>query len=451
MKRTLIHNATIVNEGRSVQGSVVIEGDRIAEVLTYGKKLSVPCDETIDATGCCLLPGVIDDHVHFRDPGLTHKADILTESRAAAAGGVTSIMDMPNTNPLTTTLSALEQKFDLLNEKCIVNHSCYFGATNNNYTEFNQLDKHRVCGIKLFMGSSTGNMLVDKTNSLLNIFNGTDMLIATHCESQEIIKKNTEYYKKMFSDVPEVPISKHPNIRSSAACYASTELAVRMASLAGARLHVLHVSTAKELQLFSDIPLEEKHITAEACVAHLLYRQQDYKELGTRIKCNPSIKKQADRDALRNAVNTGVIDVIATDHAPHLLSEKEGGALKAMSGMPMIQFSLVSMLELAEKGIFSIETIVEKMCHAPVQIYGICDRGYVREGYKADLVLVSHGDRWEVNSENILSKCGWSPLEGNSFRWKVERTFANGHLIYSDGQVDDTYRGEELRFDYKDK
>ena len=451
MKRTLIHNATIVNEGRSVQGSVVIEGDRIAEVLTYGKKLSVPCDETIDATGCCLLPGVIDDHVHFRDPGLTHKADILTESRAAAAGGVTSIMDMPNTNPLTTTLSALEQKFDLLNEKCIVNHSCYFGATNNNYTEFNQLDKHRVCGIKLFMGSSTGNMLVDKTNSLLNIFNGTDMLIATHCESQEIIKKNTEYYKKMFSDAPEVPISKHPNIRSSAACYAATELAVRMASLAGARLHVLHVSTAKELQLFSDIPLEEKHITAEACVAHLLYRQQDYKELGTRIKCNPSIKKQADRDALRNAVNTGVIDVIATDHAPHLLSEKEGGALKAMSGMPMIQFSLVSMLELAEKGIFSIETIVEKMCHAPVQIYGICDRGYVREGYKADLVLVSHGDRWEVNSENILSKCGWSPLEGNSFRWKVERTFANGHLIYSDGQVDDTYRGEELRFDYKDK
>lgn len=451
MKRTLIHNATIVNEGRSVQGSVVIEGDRIAEVLTYGKKLSVPCDETIDSTGCCLLPGVIDDHVHFRDPGLTHKADILTESRAAAAGGVTSIMDMPNTNPLTTTLSALEQKFDLLNEKCIVNHSCYFGATNNNYTEFNQLDKHRVCGIKLFMGSSTGNMLVDKTNSLLNIFNGTDMLIATHCESQEIIKKNTEYYKKMFSDAPEVPISKHPNIRSSAACYASTELAVRMASLAGARLHVLHVSTAKELQLFSDIPLEEKHITAEACVAHLLYRQQDYKELGTRIKCNPSIKKQADRDALRNAVNTGVIDVIATDHAPHLLSEKEGGALKAMSGMPMIQFSLVSMLELAEKGIFSIETIVEKMCHAPAQIYGICDRGYVREGYKADLVLVSHGDRWEVNSENILSKCGWSPLEGNSFRWKVERTFANGHLIYSDGQVDDTYRGEELRFDYKDK
>lgn len=448
MKRTLIHNATIVNEGHSVQGSIVIENGKIAEVLTYGKELSAPCDETIDATGCCLLPGIIDDHVHFRDPGLTHKADIFTESRAAAAGGVTSIMDMPNTQPLTTTLDALEQKFDLLNEKCIVNHSCYFGATNNNYTEFSKLDKHRVCGIKLFMGSSTGNMLVDKSNSLLNIFNGTDMLIATHCESQEIIKKNTEYYKEMFRNAPEIPISKHPNIRSVAACYSSSQLAIRMASLAGARLHVLHVSTAKELQLFSDAPLEDKHITAEACIAHLLYRQQDYKELGTRIKCNPSIKKQADCDALRNAVNTGVIDVIATDHAPHLLSEKEGGALKAMSGMPMIQFSLVSMLELAEKGIFSIETIVEKMCHAPAQIYGICNRGYIREGYQADLVLVSHGERWEVNTENILSKCGWSPLEGNSFRWKVEKTFANGHLIYSDGQVDDTYRGEELRFDY---
>lgn len=448
MRRTLIHNATIVNEGRSVQGSVVIENGLIAEVLTYGKEPSAPCDEIIEATGCCLLPGVIDDHVHFRDPGLTHKADIFTESRAAAAGGVTSIMDMPNTQPLTTTLDALEQKFDLLNKKCIVNHSCYFGATNDNYTEFNNLDKNRVCGIKLFMGSSTGNMLVDKTNSLLNIFNGTDMLIAAHCESQEIIKKNTDYYKEMFRNATDIPVSKHPFIRSSAACYASSELAVRMASLAGARLHVLHVSTAKELRLFSDESLEDKHITAEACIAHLLFSQQDYKVLGTRIKCNPAIKRQVDRDALRNAVNTGVIDVIATDHAPHLLSEKEGGALKAMSGMPMIQYSLVSMLELAEQGIFSIETIVEKMCHAPAKIYGICKRGYIREGYQADLVLVSHGERWEVNADNILSKCGWSPLEGNTFRWKVDKTFANGHLIYSDGQVDETYRGEELRFNY---
>ena len=391
MKRTLIHNATIVNEGQSVKGSVVIEDGRIAEVLTNWKPLSAPCDETIDATGCYLLPGIIDDHVHFRDPGLTHKADILTESRAAAAGGVTSIMDMPNTNPVTTTLDALNAKLDLLNEKCIVNHSCYFGATNDNYSEFGKLDKHRVCGIKLFMGSSTGNMLVDKMNSLLNIFNGTDMLIAAHCEDQETIKNNIAKYKEMFAGENDIPIGKHPYIRSSAACYASSELAVRLARIAGARLHILHVSTAKELQLFNDYSLSEKHITAEACVAHLLFTLSDYRTLGTRIKCNPAIKKQADRDALRAAVNSGLIDVIATDHAPHLLSEKEGGALKAMSGMPMIQFSLVSMLQLVDEGVFTLETIVEKMCHAPAQIYRINERGYIREGYRADLVAYPGG------------------------------------------------------------
>lgn len=324
MKRTLIHNATIVNEGQSVKGSVVIEDGRIAEVLTNWKPLSAPCDETIDATGCYLLPGIIDDHVHFRDPGLTHKADILTESRAAAAGGVTSIMDMPNTNPVTTTLDALNAKLDLLNEKCIVNHSCYFGATNDNYSEFGKLDKHRVCGIKLFMGSSTGNMLVDKMNSLLNIFNGTDMLITAHCEDQETIKNNIAKYKEMFAGENDIPIGKHPYIRSSAACYASSELAVRLARIAGARLHILHVSTAKELQLFNDYSLSEKHITAEACVAHLLFTLSDYRTLGARIKCNPAIKKQADRDALRAAVNSGLIDVIATDHAPICSPRKKG-------------------------------------------------------------------------------------------------------------------------------
>lgn len=447
MKRTLIHNATIVNEGQSVQGSVVIENGRIAEVLTNWKPLSAPCEEVIDATGCYLLPGIIDDHVHFRDPGLTHKADILTESRAAAAGGVTSIMDMPNTNPLTVTLDALNAKLDLLNEKCIVNHSCYFGATNNNYTEFDKLDKHRVCGIKLFMGSSTGNMLVDKMNSLLNIFNGTDMLIAAHCEDQEIIKKNTAKYKEKFADDAEIPVNKHPLIRSALACYSSSKLAVRLANLAGARLHVLHVSTAKELSLFSDAPLSSlKNITAEACIAHLFYDSEDYKTLGARIKCNPAIKSESNRTALRAAVNSGLIDVIATDHAPHLLNEKEGGALKAMSGMPMIQFSLVSMLELVNKGIFTLETIVEKMCHAPAQIYRINERGYIREGYRADLVLVRPNTPWEVTTDRILSKCGWSPLEGHTFDWKVEKTFANGHLIYDDNTVDGTYRGEELRF-----
>lgn len=446
MKRTLIHNATLVNEGASIQGSVVIEGDRIAEVLIYGKPLSAPCDTIIDATGCYLLPGVIDAHVHFRDPGLTHKADILSESRAAAAGGVTSIMDMPNTQPLTTTLEALGQKLDLLNEKCIVNHSCYFGATNDNYTEFSKLDKQRVCGIKLFMGSSTGNMLVDRINSLMNIFNGTDMLIAAHCESQDIIKKNTERYKAQYSNLPDVPISKHPYIRSVAACYESSELAIRLATSTQARLHMLHISTERELQLFSNIPLAEKRITAEACVAHLLFSSSQYKTLGARIKCNPAIKKQSNRDALREGIQLGFIDTIATDHAPHLLSEKEGGALKAMSGMPMIQYSLVSMLELTDQSVFSIETLVEKMCHAPAQIYRIQQRGYIREGYQADLVLVRRGEPWAVTSANILSKCEWSPLEGHTFHWKVEKTFANGHLIYSEEKVDDTYRGEELHF-----
>ena len=306
MKRTLIHNATIVNEGQSTQGSVVIENGRIAEVLTNWKPLSAPCEEVIDATGCYLLPGIIDDHVHFRDPGLTHKADILTESSAAAAGGVTSIMDMPNTNPLTVTLDALNSKFDLLNEKCIVNHSCYFGATNDNYTEFDKLDKSRVCGIKLFMGSSTGNMLVDKMNSLLKIFNGTDMLIAAHCEDQEIIKANIEIYKKKYKGTDDIPVNAHPGIRSVSACYASSELAIRLARIAEARLHILHVSTSKELKLFSSEPLEDKNITSEACVAHLLYTLSHYNSLGARIKCNPAIKRKTDREALRAAVNSGL-------------------------------------------------------------------------------------------------------------------------------------------------
>lgn len=442
--RTLLHNATIVNEGQSIQGSVVIEGARIAEVLINGKPLSAPCDRMIDATGCYLLPGIIDDHVHFRDPGLTHKADILTESRAAAAGGVTSIMDMPNTNPQTTTLDALNAKLDLLNEKCIVNHSCYFGATNNNYAEFDKLDKHRVCGIKLFMGSSTGNMLVDRINSLQRIFGGTDMLIAAHCEDQETIKQNTAKYKERYGE--DVPLSKHPSIRSVEACYHSSALAIRLATEANARLHLLHISTAKELKLFHQAPLAEKRITAEACVAHLLFDTADYARLGARIKCNPAVKRRSDREALRAAVCSGLIDVIATDHAPHLLAEKQGDALKAASGMPMIQFSLVSMLELVDEGVFSIETVVEKMCHAPAQLYGICQRGYIREGYQADLVLVRPDTSWQVSPDNILSKCGWSPLEGHTFQWKVEKTFANGHMVYQDGAVDEEYRGEELRF-----
>lgn len=446
MRRTLIQNAVIVNEGRKVTGSVVIEGEKIAEILVGEEQASAPCDEVIDASGCYLLPGAIDEHVHFRDPGLTHKADITTESRAAAAGGVTSIMDMPNTNPQTTTLEALEEKFALLAEKSSVNYSCYFGATNNNYTQFPQLDKRRVCGVKLFMGSSTGNMLVDRMASLRNIFGGTDLLIAAHCEDQGIIKENTDRYKKEFGG-DDVPLAYHPLIRSAEACYRSSELAVQLAREANARLHIMHISTARELDLFSDAPLKEKRITAEACVSHLLFTEEDYQTLGARIKCNPAIKTADDRKALQEAVGSGLIDAIATDHAPHLLSEKEGGALKAMSGMPMIQFSLVSMLELADKGAFTIEKVVEKMAHAPAQMYDIQNRGYIRKGYQADLVLVRPDSEWTVTTDCIISKCGWSPLEGHTFKWKVEKTFVNGHLLFDNGKIDESYRGQELIFE----
>lgn len=447
MKRTLIHNALIVNEGTTTQGSIVItDQGYIAEVLTHGKPLSAPCDETIDATGCYLLPGVIDDHVHFRDPGLTYKADILTESRAAAAGGVTSIMDMPNTVPQTTTLSALEQKFDLLNERCIVNHSCYYGATNDNSADFARLDKTRVCGIKLFMGSSTGNMLVDRLESLRAVFSSTDMPIAAHCEDSVLIRKNTEKYKAMYADADDIPVSKHPNIRSSAACYASSRLAVKLARETGARLHLLHLSTARETGLLEAGPVEGKRITGEACIAHLLFCQTDYRTLGTLIKCNPAVKSKADREALREAINQDIIDVIATDHAPHLITEKKGGALKAMSGMPMVQFSLVSMLQLVNEGVFTIEKAVEKMCHAPARLFAIHERGFIREGYRADLVLVRPNSPWTLDKSLILSKCGWSPLEGHSFDWHIERTIANGHTIYDGREVNETYRGEELSF-----
>ena len=425
MKRILIKNAVIVNEGRKVPGSVVIEGEKIAEILVDRQEAAMPCDETIDASGCYLLPGAIDEHVHFRDPGLTHKADITTESHAAAAGGVTSIMDMPNTNPQTTTLEALNDKLALLAEKSSVNFSCYFGATNNNYPLFSQLDKNRVCGVKLFMGSSTGNMLVDRMASLRNIFGGTDLLIAAHCEDQGIIKENTDKYKKEYGD--DVPLSLHPVIRSEEACYRSSALAVQLARETNARLHIMHISTARELSLFSKAPLAEKRITAEACVSHLIFTEEDYQTLGARIKCNPAIKTAEDRKA-------------------HSLSEKEGGALKAMSGMPTIQFSLVSMLELADKGAFSIEKVVEKMSHAPAQMYEIRNRGFIRKGYQADLVLVRPDSAWTVTTDCILSKCKWSPLEGHTFHWKVEKTFVNGHLLYDNGTIDENYRGQELRF-----
>ena len=445
MKRIWIHHAVIVNEGRKFNGSVVIEGEKIAEVIEGDCRPASPCDEEIDAEGKYLLPGVIDDHVHFRDPGLTHKADMASETAAAAAGGVTSFMDMPNCNPQTTSIEALNNKFDYAATKCIVNYSFYFGATNNNTDQLALLDKKHVCGVKVFMGASTGNMLVDRREALRKIFANAGMLIATHCEDQNTIRENTELFKQKYGEDPDVIY--HPLIRNEEACYRSSSLAVQLAKETGARLHILHVSTARELELFEDKPLTEKKITAEACVSHLFFCDEDYKTLGTRIKCNPSIKTKADRDALRTALSSHKIDVIGTDHAPHLLSEKAGGALKAVSGMPTLQFSLVSIYELVHEGILSIEQLVEKMCHAPAQLYQIHQRGYIRPGYQADLVLLDPNHKWEVTTDCIQSKCGWSPMEGRQYHAKVDKTFVNGDVVYSDEKVDTAHRGQALSFD----
>lgn len=444
MKRTWIKNARIVNEGQTFQGSVVIEDEVIAQVLADGTEPAHPCEEIIDANGYYLIPGVIDDHVHFRDPGLTHKADMHTESTAAAAGGVTSFMDMPNTTPQTTTLEALEAKFADAATKSVVNYSFYFGATNTNTHILPTLDKSRVCGVKLFMGASTGNMLVDRMEVLRSVFAHAGMLIATHCEEQAIISANTAAFKEKYGEDPD--ISYHPQIRSAEACMHSSSLAIRLAKETNARLHILHVSTAQELDLFEDKPLNEKRITAEACVSHLYFHDKDYETLGTRIKCNPAIKTLEDRDALRKALATNRIDVIGTDHAPHLLKEKAGGALKAVSGMPMIQFSLVAVMELVREGVLSMEQLVQKMCHAPAQLYQIERRGYLRPGYQADMVLVNPEAEWTVTAGCVLSKCGWSPMEGQRFHARVEKTFVNGDLVYNDHKVDQNHRGQELRF-----
>ena len=445
MKRTWIRQALLVNEGRQFAGSLVIEGENISEIIEGDGCPAAPCDETIDARGCYLLPGIIDDHVHFRDPGLTHKADMATESAAAAAGGVTSFMDMPNCNPQTTTLEAWEAKMADAATKCMVNYSFYFGATNTNTHLLAQLDKTRVCGVKLFMGASTGNMLVDRMEALRTIFREAGLLIATHCEDSAIIRANTERFRAEYGDDPDIRC--HPLIRSEEACYASSSLAVQLAQETGARLHILHISTARELELFEDRPLEEKRITAEACVSHLMFCDDDYATLGGRIKCNPSIKTRADRDALRQALRTDRIDTIGTDHAPHLLTEKQGGALKAVSGMPSLQFSLPCLLELVHEGVLSIEQVVTKMCHNPARLYQVKGRGFLRPGYRADLVLVDPRHTWTLTAGDVLSKCGWSPLEGHTFHARVKATFVNGERVYDGQQVDTTRRGQALTFD----
>lgn len=438
--KTLIYGGIIVNEDRSHYGSLVMENDVIAEIIE-GKE--IPCgnyDRKIDATGLFVLPGVIDSHVHFREPGLTAKADIGTESEAAAYGGVTTFFDMPNTVPQTTSVDALDAKFRIAREKSHVNYSFFFGATNSNTDALQTLDRHVVPGVKLFMGASTGNMLVDSDDSLRKIFSNATMPVMVHCEDTGMINANMTEAKSRYGDDPDVAL--HPLIRSEEACYASSSRAVRMARTYGTRLHVAHVSTAKELELFG----HDGNITAEAVIVHLFFSDEDYARLGTRIKCNPAVKTAYDRSELRKALSSGAISTVGTDHAPHLLKDKEGGCARAASGMPMIQFSLVTMLELVDNGVLDMERLVRLMCHNPADIFEVRGRGYLRKGYKADIVLVGRDRRWTVTGDTVRSKCGWSPMEGHTYDWRVVKTICNGQVVYDDGTFYDNIHGEQVMF-----
>lgn len=437
--KTLIKGATIVNEGRAFSGCIAFDDDIITDIFE-NQQPDASYDNVIDASGCYILPGVIDDHVHFREPGLTDKADIDSESKAAAAGGITTYFDMPNTLPQTTTPEALEEKFCIAASKSHVNYSFFFGATNDNVADFNKLDIHRIPGIKLFMGSSTGNMLVDKREALERIFTTAPMPIMAHCEDTDIINRNMQEAKANGCDDPD--ISLHMHIRSEEACYNSTKLAVDLAKASGARLHVAHLTTARELELFGS----DSNITAEATVGHLFFTSDDHQQLGAKIKVNPAIKTASDRDALRQALSNGKINVVGTDHAPHLLQQKQGGSSKATSGMPMIQFSLVTMLELVDNGVLTIERLAELMCHNPARLFEVRQRGFLRKGYHADMVIVRPNSAWTVTKDTILSKCGWSPMEGHTYNWKVEKTICNGHIVYSNGIVDSNYIGRPVTF-----
>ncbi|HOL01075.1 MAG TPA: dihydroorotase [Paludibacteraceae bacterium] len=446
-KFQLIRNATIVNEGETFIGSVLIKDKFIQAIYTNEAdiQLKEPFDE-IDAKGYWLLPGVIDEHVHFREPGLTYKGDLSTESKAAVAGGVTSFMDMPNTIPPTTTIEALEQKFQLASEKSLANYSFYLGVTNDNFEELKKADIHRVCGIKIFLGSSTGNLLVDNELTLERIFAEIPFLIAVHCEDEQMIQQHIRYYQNLIGE--ELPIFYHPLIRDTDVCYRATTKAVKLAEKYQSRLHVLHVSTEKEISLFSSsIPLNEKKITAETCIHYLWFSDEDYEQLGNSIKCNPAIKSKDNRSALRKAINDNRLDVVATDHAPHLWNEKEGSCLKAASGAPFVQHSLTAMLQLVKEGIFTLEKVVEKMCHAPAVIYKIQKRGFIRPGYYADLVLINPSCSWQVSPDNLLCKCGWSSFTGTKFDSKVVKTWVNGHKVYDEGYFDESIKGEPLIFD----
>jgi dihydroorotase len=445
--KVAIINANIVNENRTFKGTVIIENGLIKEVIENNDFIQSDHKglDIIDALGKYLLPGVIDDHVHFREPGLTHKADIYTESKAAVAGGVTSYMEMPNTVPNTTTVDLLEEKFKLASERSLANYSFYIGATNENIEELKKINNKDVCGIKVFMGSSTGNMLVSEMDSLQQIFS-LNSLIAVHCEDEKTIKENLEKQKAIYGD--DIPVASHPLIRSAEACYRSSSFAVELALKHNTRLHLLHLSSAEEMNLLENaLPVEKKKITAEVCVHHLWFTDADYKTKGTHIKLNPAIKSSDDRKALWEALLVNRIDVIATDHSPHTLEEKNNSYLKAPSGAPFVQHSLVAMLEFYHQGKISLETIVNKMCHAPAKCFNINKRGFIRAGYFADLVIVDLNSPWTVNKSNILSKCNWSPFEGDTFHSSVTHTFVNGKLVYVNGNFDEAAKGMRLQFD----
>lgn len=445
--KTLIKNAEIVSENQVFKGDLLIENDLISRI---GKNISEEgVDKIIEASGKYLLPGIIDDQVHFREPGLTHKGDIESESRAAIAGGVTSFIEQPNTVPNAVTQELLEEKYQIASEKSYANYSFMMGGTNDNLEEVLKTNPRNVAGIKLFLGSSTGNMLVDNPETLENIFSKTKMLIAVHCEDEATIRANTEKYRKEFGD--DIPMKFHHLIRSEEACYISSSKAVELAEKTGARLHVFHVSTAKETELFrNDIPLKDKKITAEVCVHHLTFTDVDYETKGTLIKWNPAVKTQKDKDGLWEALLDDRIDVVATDHAPHTWEEKQNVYTKSPSGGPLVQHSLQLMMENFQNGKISLEKLVEKMCHNPAILFQVEKRGFIRENYKADLVLVDLNETYTVSKENLLYKCGWSPLEGTTFHSKITHTFVNGNLAFENGKVDEQKHGERLLFDRKE-
>jgi dihydroorotase len=443
MKTTLIKNATIINENSKFVSDLLIKEGKIEKI---DRNISVESNhEVVDAEGLLLLPGCIDDQVHFREPGLTHKANIFTESRAAVAGGITSFMEMPNTVPSAVTIEELEKKYAIAQNTSLANYSFYLGTTNSNIEEIKRINPLEICGVKIFMGSSTGDMLVDDPQALEDVFHYSPTIITTHCEDDPLIKQNFQKYIEEYGET--LPAKFHPLIRNEEACYKSSSFAVSLAKKYNSRLHILHISTEKELELFTNqIPLKDKRITAEACIHHLWFSDEDYDRLGNFIKWNPAVKKASDRDAIMKAVNDNVIDVIATDHAPHTFEEKSQMYSKAPSGGPLVQFALLAMLEKVKEGKISIEKVVEKMCHAPAELFQVSKRGFVREGYFADLVLVNPSRSNMVSKEQILSKCKWSPFEGYTFSNSIDSTFVNGELVYSNGQIIDKSQGSRLSF-----